>query len=1037
MTKKILIKSLKIVLISFISLVALLFLAPFLFPQRISDEIKKLATNSLTTPVNFSKARLSFFNHFPSLTLTLYDFDLKGSAPYANTTLVKAKEVALGINIASLLSKKIDIDEIYLTEAAINIQVDAEGKPNYNVYKSGKVDTTTVKDSSSASLKIEKIVVEKSSVTYDDRSLPMYINAVGFEYKGKGDLSKAIFDLTTHAEVAAVDFMYGGRQYFVSKKLQADLITKINTNSLAFVFEKNDLKINKLPFDFTGKFEFLKDGYNMLFKLNSNATDLHDIFTALPPEYITWLDKTEVKGTGDISAELAGKFIASTNTMPDLKLNIGVRNGYIANNKTPSPVKNLFLNFETKLPGLNPDSLYVNIDSIFFNIDKDYFSSVVQIKGMKQPYIKAKINSEIDLDKWDKAFGITKFDVKGLLKLHATAEGNYTTATVKHLRSIDTVISSIPNFKVESSLINGYFKQASVAEPITNIAFNLDASCSDNKYQHTKLSIANMNANVLSNYIKGFFKLSGGDNYPIEANIKSKFNLADVKQFYALDSIELKGNLLIDVLSSGTYNLAKKAFPKTTAAISLVNGSVKTKYYPSPIEKINIEATVANNDGTLKGTSINIKPASLEFEKQPFTVKASIENLSDIKYDITSNGILDIGRIYKVFALDGIGVNGSIETHVSLQGKQSDAMHGLYDRLRNSGTMKVNNVALTYERFPQPLLVKSGLFRFQQENMWFDQFNASYGRTDFSLSGKLQNVINYVMQSKSLLKGDFTFNSNKMYIDELMAFAPVKGDTSAKKSASTGVIMIPDNLDVTLTASANKVMYNGLQLDSARGNLTISSGKLMLKETGFNIIGAAAVMDATYVSQSATKAYFDFHITAKDFDVNKAYRQIALFHNMASSAKYLKGIVSVDYALKGKLDDNMMPIYPSLEGGGVLSVQNVQVKGLKLFTAVSKATNRDSLNNPNLKKVDFKTTIKNNIITLERTKMRIFGFRPRMEGQVSLDGRLNLKMRIGLPPLGIFGIPVSITGTQANPKVALRRGKDADNLQETPDSTQN
>ncbi len=1035
MIQKVLLKSLKIILITLVSILGVLFLAPYLFPQRISDEIKKLATSNLTTPVNFSKARLSFFNHFPSLTLTLYDFELKGSAPYANTSLVKAKEVALGIDIPSLLSKKINVDEIYLTESFINIQVDANGKPNYNVYKSKVADTTVVKDTSSASLKIEKIIVEKSSFTYDDRSLPMYINAAGFEYRGNGDLSKDIFDLTTHAEVAAVDFIYGGRQYFVSKKLQADLITKINTNSLAFVFEKNNLKINQLPFDFKGKFEFLKNGYSMFFKLNSNATDLHDIFTAMPPEYLTWLDKTEVKGTGDISAELSGKFIAATNTMPDLKLNIGIRNGYIANNKTPSPVKNLFLNFETKLPGLNLDSLYVNIDSIFFNIDKDYFSSTLLVKGTKQPYIKAKINSEIDLEKWDKAIGVPLFDVKGLFKLHATAEGKYATTTVKHLRSIDTVIAAIPNFNVQSSLANGYFKYASLAQPVTNIGFAIDASCADNKYQHTKLSIENINANVLNNYIKGFFKLTGGNDYPIEANIKSKFNLADIKQFYPLDSIALKGNLLVDVLLSGTYNPAKKAFPKTTASISLVDGSVKTKYYPNPIEKINVEASVANTDGTLKSTTISIKPASLMFEKQPFVVKASIQNLSDIRYDIASNGVLDIGKIYKVFAIDGIGVNGSIETHVLLQGKQSDAIKGLYDRLRNSGTMKVNNVALIYQSFPQPLFVKSGLFRFQQENMWFDVFKASYGKTNFTLNGNLQNVINYVMQSKSLLKGNFDLKSDKIYVDELMVYASVKGDTTSK-SASTGVILIPDNLDVTFSANAKKVLYNGLQLDSARGNLTISNGTLTLKETGFNIIGAAATMDATYVSKSPIKAYFNFHINAKDFDINKAYHQIELFHDLASSAAYMKGIVSLDYTVKGKLNNNMMPIYPSLEGGGVLSVQDVQVKGLKLFGAVSKASNRDSINNPNIKKVDFKTTIKNNIITLERTKMRVLGFRPRMEGQVSFDGKLNLKFRLGLPPLGIFGIPMTITGTQAKPKVALGRGKEADNLQEIPDSTQ-
>ena len=34
--------------------------------------------------------------------------------------------------------------------------------------------------------------------------------------------------------------------------------------------------------------------------------------------------------------------------------------------------------------------------------------------------------------------------------------------------------------------------------------------------------------------------------------------------------------------------------------------------------------------------------------------------------------------------------------------------------------------------------------------------------------------------------------------------------------------------------------------------------------------------------------------------------------------------------------------------------------------------------------------------------MRVFGFRPRIEGQASLDGKLNLRFRLGLPPLGGF-----------------------------------
>ena len=215
--------------------------------------------------------------------------------------------------------------------------------------------------------------------------------------------------------------------------------------------------------------------------------------------------------------------------------------------------------------------------------------------------------------------------------------------------------------------------------------------------------------------------------------------------------------------------------------------------------------------------------------------------------------------------------------------------------------------------------------------------------------------------------------------------------------------------------------------------MSMNNGILKMIKSGFNIIGAPVVMDATYQSKSPNQAMFDYHINAQNFNIKKAYDQITMLQQTMTSAKYVQGIVSLDYSLSGRLDENMMPVMPSLKGAGTLSLADVKLKGFKLMNAVSKATDRDSLTNPSLTKVDIKSTIKNNIITIERTKMKILGMRPRFEGQVSLDGRLNLKGRIGLPPLGIFGIPFSVTGSQTAPKVKLKRGSEKDNLQETPD----
>ena len=107
-------------------------------------------------------------------------------------------------------------------------------------------------------------------MVYDDQSTQLHLDIFGFNYIGKGDLSQDIFDLYSKAKIDKLNLLYENEHYLMNKKVDADLITKINVNSLSFVFEQNNLMINQLPVDFKGKFDFLKDGYNMdfIYKIN-------------------------------------------------------------------------------------------------------------------------------------------------------------------------------------------------------------------------------------------------------------------------------------------------------------------------------------------------------------------------------------------------------------------------------------------------------------------------------------------------------------------------------------------------------------------------------------------------------------------------------------------------------------------------------------------------------------------------------------------------------------------------------------------------
>lgn len=1019
-------KALKITGISLLSIVALLFILPYLFPDTISNKIKEMAKTHVKGELEFSSARFSFFSHFPSLTLNLNDFVLKGSAPFQKDTLISAKQVSLGVNLRTLFASTININQIFLTQSFINIEVNPKGEANYNVFESDPAAKKNSKDTGSASLKIERIVVEKSHLVYDDQTLPMHIDAGGFDYEGRGDFSKSIFDLTSKVKIRAIDFLYDKQGYFISKTLSANLVTKINTNSLEFLFEKNDLFINQLPIGFKGRFAFLKNGYAMDFNLVSKETELKNFISAFPPALIQWMEKTDVKGSIDFKASLSGNYIAETNTMPSFSLNMAIRNGYISNNKTPTPVKNFFLNLDTRIPGFNMDSLYVNVDSIYANVGNDYLSAVCLLRGLNKPEVHAKINGELDLEKWQKAIGLPGLEAKGHLSFHGKADGKYSKGqNPKNFRP-DTIITSIPVFQLNASFRNGNFKYPSLPKAVEKVSFDVAANCPDSNYKNSSLIVTNINAALVNNYLKGMMKVSGGDDFPMEINLNGQLNLADIKLFYPIDSLDISGKVAMKIETKGKYNAAKKLFPITDAHFKMEDGFIKTKYYPHPIEKINVDATVVCAGASTKDVVFSIKPVGFVFEGQPFTLKADMKNLENLKYDIASKGVMDIGKIYQVFSRKGIEITGLVKTDLEVRGLQSDALAGLYQKLYNAGTLSVKALSVKTDYYPHPFFIHTGVFRFKDDKIWFEKFKGTYLQSDYELSGYVNNTINYALKNAPL-HGQFDLKSNLLIADDFMAFS---GDTT--QSNNTGVFIVPSNLDISIKAAVNKVKYKGMDIKDAKADMQIKQSVMTLSNTGFDLIGAPVLMDASYQSLSPTKAEFSYHINAKEFNIKRAYKEIKLFHDMASAAASADGIVSLDYNLKGKLNASMYPIYPSLVGGGVLSVKAVKMKGFKLFSAAGKAAGKDSLTgNADISKVDIKTTIKNNVITIEKTKIKVFPFRLKFSGQANFDGQMNLKFRIGLPPLGIFGIPMNITGTQEKPIIKLGRGNDQEDLKET------
>ena len=90
-----------------------------------------------------------------------------------------------------------------------------------------------------------------------------------------------------------------------------------------------------------------------------------------------------------------------------------------------------------------------------------------------------------------------------------------------------------------------------------------------------------------------------------------------------------------------------------------------------------------------------------------------------------------------------------------------------------------------------------------------------------------------------------------------------------------------------------------------------------------------------------------------------------------------------------------------------------------MFGAISEKTGQDGINNPNFKGIEVKSKIENNLITIEPFTFKVSLFRPTVKGTTSFNGLLDLKVRLGLPPGGLIGIPITVTGTHSEPKIKV------------------
>lgn len=998
--KTVLSKLMKVIKITGFSLggiILVLYVSPYFFKDQINEGIKSIAENYVKTEIEFKDLDISFFNHFPKLTVTLTDSSIKGSTPYQTENLISAKEIALGVDVKTLFDDKIIFNELFITDAAINLKIDSLGRNNFDIVKPS--DEVEKEEESSVGLALNNFKIANSNFLYDDQSSKTYLKLDQFDYDGLIDFTENQLTLNAKTDIKNVNFSFDEQKYVKNLPLKGKINSKIDLNNLSFYFTENNLELGQFPFSLKGSLLMPNESKVFDLTISSEKNDLQYIPAIIPEAYQEWAKDVELKGSSTILFTMKGVMSSMTNQNPDIHIDAKIDDGWMNYKKSSSPIKNINLVSTMDLQASDPDKMRVKVENLDFKLLDGTTKTNFTYWAGKTMFSEGIIESSIDLEALKNTTGFNQFDAKEILDM----EGSWKGSIVQNAKN---PLQEIPTFYLKANLENGYFKMNEMPAALDHINLDLTMKNTDGNIKNTSVLVHKIDAKAMDNYMIGRLELKNLNNFPINADFGAKIHLEDIYKIYPIKNIDMRGDLFVKMKANGTYEPKRKKVPVSNTVVILKNGYIKLHEYPNlPLENITVETHIKSGRGSFNDLSIDVLPIKFTLAGKPFMVNANLKNLNNLDYRIHSKGELNLANIYKLFPIEGLDVDGLIETNFGVKGNNGAPL----ESFQNKGFVKIQNIKINTKFFPSKFVIKQGDFRFEGSHLTFKDVKARYKKNVFVFDGDVSNYINYALKDNEMLKGTINFKTNRVNIDDFMAFNTESTATNSI-AAEEGVVLLPENVELSIKGQAKEVLFKDITLQNFEGDLGLKQGNLELQNTKFNLIGSEFTMNGNYVPTNAKKAKFNFTVKANNFDIQRAYHEITLFRELASAAEKAHGKVSMDYQLEGDLGADMFPKLKTIKGGGDFTLEEIKFLGFKVFNSVAEKTSTDALHDANVKKVTFKTKIENNVITINRTKFKIAGFRPRIEGQVTLDGYMNLGMRLGLPPFGIIGIPIKITG---------------------------
>lgn len=488
----------------------------------------------------------------------------------------------------------------------------------------------------------------------------------------------------------------------------------------------------------------------------------------------------------------------------------------------------------------------------------------------------------------------------------------------------------------------------------------------------------------------------------LKSDFKTFLGIVPPTYLKDLASVKTTGDMSLDVMMKGRY-VDNDHLPAFGLNLKVMNATLKYPDLPKSLGAININLNVANPGTNLDATTVDLKQFHFEMASNPFDLKAHVQTpISNATFNAQAKGIIDLGSIRDVIPMDSMSIAGIINADISVAGDNNMIEKKLYEQIQAKGDVKLKNFTFKSKDLPQGVNIPEAQLLFTPKELQLVSFKSIIGKSDFGLTGVIQNYLGYALK-KEVLVGVLNQTSGLIDANEFLTGKPTTAAPVAD-TAKVEPIEIPRNIDFTLNSNTAKIYYDKLTITDCKGQIVIRDGIAKMNNLKMNMLDGSVIMNGAFNTQEVKKPSVIFNVNANNININKAANSFAIVDSLAPVAKNANGFVAAKFDVNLLMAPDMSPVMNSINGKGNLQSQSVNVKGAKFQQSLVTMLNDKKYEELKMQDFNFNFTIKDGNVILEPFQTKVMGKTLTIQGTTSIEQKIDYRINVPVSRKELSGL---------------------------------